>query len=112
MKKEKAEGDKKRKLGHFSLPQHPLPHPSPSLGICLIRVPTKERPCYFYPLFFIIYRYFLLLLHITAFNNIDHLGSPPKSHSEQMYGPGLTITYKFSSWANLIKALIKNKEQQ
>lgn len=110
MKKEKAEGDKKRKLGHFSLPQHPTP--PPSLGICLIRVPTNERPCYFYPLYFIIYRYFLLLPHITAFNNIDHLGSPPKSHSEQMYGPGLMITYKFSFWANLTKALITNKKQQ
>jgi len=106
MKKEKAEGDKKRKLGHFS-----PTHPTPSLGICLIRVPTNEQLCYFYPLFFIMYRYFLLLLHITAFN-IAHLGSPPKSHSEQMYGPGLTITYKFSSWANLTKALIKNKKHQ
>lgn len=53
-----------------------------------------------------------MLPHITAFNNIDHLGSPPKSHSEQMYGPGLMITYKFSFWANLTKALITNKKQQ
>ena len=37
----------------------------------------------------------------------SHLGSPPKSHSEQMYGPGLTITYKPNSCANLIKALLK-----
>ena len=27
-----------------------------------------------------------------------------------MYGPGLMITYKFSSWANLTKALVKNKK--
>ena len=28
-----------------------------------------------------------------------------------MYGPGLMITYKFSSWATLTKALIKNKKK-
>lgn len=57
-------------------------------------------------------RYFLLVLHNNALNNINHLGSPPKSHSEQMYGPGLMITYKFSSWASLTNALIKKKQQR
>ena len=34
-----------------------------------------------------------------------NLGSPPSSHSAQMYGPGRIITYKPTSWAVLIKCL-------
>ena len=47
----------------------------------------------------------LLILCPITLSNISYLGSPPRSHSAQMYGPGRMITYKPTDWANLINSL-------
>ena len=48
------------------------------------------------------------LLQLDYTDVQTYLGSPPKSHSAQMYGPGLNITNKSSSWA-ICKNLAKSK---
>ena len=53
--------------------------------------------------------YFSLLHLILRFLSAsNHAGNPPKSHSAQIYGPGLTITYNPSFAAMEINLAISN----